>query len=409
MQKKHRDKSSKIIEVIIMKIIKRTLFLHLILLMFTKSLYADSPSNEELFKIIQDLQKNQEILLKELSSSKKELEINNTKLLQTEKALKAQSQNNNSSKQKVLISDKSGFTENEYLIVAPSFNRYESNFTDYASARTSTTTNGTKSNAVESDEYFPGLNIVYGKNNSDGSGYKIKFDGYNTSTKESIKDISEGGTSFLYPSNFAHNQSFNIRKSTNIDSAEQKFKHTLMDLEFLKTKKVNISELAKFDLDYGIKTKYSKEESKSSYVKDSRTLFVDSKDEIFGIGPSLALGSDIEFNSHAYRFKLLASLLAGNHEARYFSIESDSTTNFFDERDKKIRAIPTLGFEFGLTNNLMNGDDAGLYYDLTYSYENIFSGAKRFQYVDDTQPNQYVISESDVFLDSLNLKLGYIF
>ena len=57
----------------------------------------------------------------------------------------------------------------------------------------------------------------------------------------------------------------------------------------------------------------------------------------------------------------------------------------------------------------MNGDDAGLYYDLTYSYENIFSGAKRFQYVDDTQPNKYVISESDVFLDSLNLKLGYIF
>ena len=253
-------------------------------------LKAETPSNEELYKIILDLKKNQEVLLKNLEQTKKELQNTENKLKQTESALNSEVNNSNT---KVLIVDDSKFKDNKYFTVTPSFNRINTELLGFAKLNSQNSQNQGSNREVKTEGYAPGLNLTYGENFDDGTGWKINFKGSDYTKKDKVLDITQGGSSYLFGGNFIPNANdgFNIRPRTNLDTASTEFNARIFELNYLKEKRINILDFMKFSAEYGLTAKYDRMSSDNEYFDGTRTLSVDLDSDVRGIGPTFSLGT----------------------------------------------------------------------------------------------------------------------
>ena len=366
------------------------------------NLHSETPDNEKLYEIILELKKNQNILLKDLDNTKKELQDTENKLKQTEQALKAEFSNDENNK-RVLLVDESEFEDSTYLNITPSFNRINTDFLGFAKKSNTSNTQGI-SNEVKTESYAPGLELVYGNSFDDGSGWKIKLKGTEYRKKDSINDLTQGGTSYLFGSNFIHNAMFNIQPDTNLDNAFTQLKSSIYNLSYIRDKKINILDFLKFDLEYGATAISNKQSSENKYVDGSRTLTLNMENEIRGIGPTFAVGS---VDGDYFNFKLFSSLLFSEIKSSYYSIESDNATQFIDSKDDTMTLIPSIGFNIGMSNK--DNENEGLFYDINYKIEHTIDSVRRHKYIDDTAQNHYVVEESSETVDSIDLLIGYKF
>jgi len=366
-------------------------------------LKAETPSNEELYKIILDLKKNQEVLLKNLEQTKKELQITENKLKQTESALNSEVNNSNT---KVLIVDDSKFKDNKYFTVTPSFNRINTELLGFAKLNSTNSNAFGSSREVKTEGFAPGLNLTYGENFDDGTGWKINFKGSDYTKKDKALDITQGGSSYLYGGNFIPNASdvFNIRPGTNLDTASTEFNARIFELNYLKEKRINILDFMKFSAEYGLTAKYDQMSSDNEYVDDVRTLSVDLESDVRGIGPTFSLGTYDEEN---FRFNIFSTLLFAQHKFDYYAIEDDSTTQFMDYKNEATTLMPSIGFSLGFANK--DKKETGFYYDVNYELEHTFNAYRRHNFIDDTAGNHYTIEKSDVTKDGVSANIGYIF
>ena len=366
------------------------------------NLHSETPDNEKLYEIILELKKNQNILLKDLDNTKKELQDTENKLKQTEQALKAEFSNDENNK-RVLLVDESEFEDSTYLNITPSFNRINTDFLGFAKKSNKNNTQGI-SKEVKTESYAPGLELVYGNSFDDGSGWKIKLKGTEYRKKDSINDLTQGGTSYLFGSNFIHNAMFNIQPDTNLDNAFTQLKSSIYNLSYIRDKKINILDFLKFDLEYGATAISNKQSSENKYVDGSRTLTLNMENEIRGIGPTFAVGS---VDGDYFNFKLFSSLLFSEMKSSYYSIESDNATQFIDSKDDTMTLIPSIGFNIGMSNK--DSENEGLFYDINYKIEHTIDSVRRHKYIDDTAQNHYVVEESSETVDSIDLLIGYKF
>lgn len=366
------------------------------------NLHSETPDNEKLYEIILELKKNQNILLKDLDNTKKELQDTENKLKQTEQALKAEFSNDENNK-RVLLVDESEFEDSTYLNITPSFNRINTDFLGFAKKSNTSNVQGT-SKEVKTEGYAPGLELVYGNSFDDGSGWKIKLKGTEYRKKDSINDLTQGGTSYLFGSNFIHNAMFNIQPDTNLDNAFTQLKSSIYNLSYIRDKKINILDFLKFDLEYGATAISNKQSSENKYVDGSRTLTLNMENEIRGIGPTFAVGS---VDGDYFNFKLFSSLLFSEMKSSYYSIESDNATQFIDSKDDTMTLIPSIGFNIGMSNK--DSENEGLFYDINYKIEHTIDSVRRHKYIDDTSQNHYVVEESSETVDSIDLLIGYKF
>ena len=366
------------------------------------NLHSETPDNKKLYEIILELKKNQDVLLKDLDNTKKELQVTENKLKQTEEALKAEI-SNDTNKKKVLLVDESKFEENTFLNIAPSFNRINTDFLGFAT-RSSTKDAGGINAKQKTDGYAPGLELVYGNSFDDGSGWKIKLKGTELSKKDNIKDITQGGKSILFPTNFVHNARFNIRPSTNIDNASTHLNSSIYQLSYLRDKKINILDFLKFDLEYGATAISNNQSSDNRYVDGNRTLQVNMDNEIRGIGPTFSVGS---VDGDNFNFKLFSTLLFSEIRSSYFSIESDNATSYIDVTDDTMTLIPSIGFNIGMSNK--ESEIGGLFYNINYKLEHTIDSVRRHKFIDDTAHDHYVIEKSSETVDSIDLQMGYKF
>jgi len=366
-------------------------------------LKAETPSNEELYKIILDLKKNQEVLLKNLEQTKKELQITENKLKQTESALNSEVNNSNT---KVLIVDDSKFKDNKYFTVTPSFNRINTELLGFAKLNSQNSESIGSSREVKTEGYAPGLNLTYGENFDDGTGWKINFKGSDYTKKDKALDITQGGSSYLYGGNFIPNASdvFNIRPGTNLDTASTEFNARIFELNYLKEKRINILDFMKFSAEYGLTAKYDRMSSDNEYVDGARTLSVDLDSDVRGIGPTFSLGTYDEEN---FRFNIFSTLLFAQHKFDYYAIESDSAIQFMDYKNEVTTLMPSIGFSLGFANK--DKKETGFYYDVNYELEHTFNAYRRHNFIDDTSDNHYIIEKSDVTKDGVSANIGYIF
>ena len=370
---------------------------------FSLILKAETPSNEELYKIILDLKKNQEVLLKNLEQTKKELQITENKLKQTESALNSEV---NNSKKKVLIVDDSKFKDNKYFNVTPSFNRINTELLGFAKLNSKNDESAGINREVKTEGFAPGLNLTYGENFDDGTGWKINFKGSDYTKKDKALDITQGGSSFLFGGNVIPNANngFAIRPATNLDTASTEFNARIFELNYLKEKRINILDFMKFSAEYGLTAKYDRMTSDNEYFDGVRTLSVDLDSDVRGIGPTFSLGTYDEEN---FRFNIFSTLLFARHKFDYFAIESDSTTQFMDYKNEVTTLMPSIGFSLGFANK--DKKETGFYYDVNYELEHTFNAYRRHNFIDDTADNHYVIEKSDVTKDGVSANIGYIF
>ena len=365
-------------------------------------LKAETPSNEELYKIILDLKKNQEVLLKNLEQTKKELQITENKLKQTESALNSEVNNSNT---KVLIVDDSKFKDNKYFTVTPSFNRINTELLGFAKLNSTNDEASGSSREVKTEGYAPGLNLTYGENFDDGTGWKINFKGSDYTKKDKSLDITQGGSSYLFGGNFIPNYGgFDIRPATNLDTASTEFNARIFELNYLKEKRINILDFMKFSAEYGLTAKYDRMSSDNEYVDGATTLSVDLDSDVRGIGPTFSLGTYDEEN---FRFNIFSTLLFAQHKFDYYAIESDSTTQFMDYKNEATTLMPSIGFSLGFANK--DKKETGFYYDVNYELEHTFNAYRRHNFIDDTADNHYIIEKSDVTKDGVSANIGYIF
>ena len=366
-------------------------------------LKAETPSNEELYKIILDLKKNQEVLLKNLEQTKKELQNTENKLKQTESALNSEVNNSNT---KVLIVDDSKFKDNKYFTVTPSFNRINTELLGFAKLNSINDEASGSSREVKTEGYAPGLNLTYGENFDDGTGWKINFKGSDYTKKDKSLDITQGGSSYLFGGNFIPNANggFNIRPATNLDTASTEFNARIFELNYLKEKRINILDFMKFSAEYGLTAKYDRMSSDNEYVDGATTLSVDLDSDVRGIGPTFSLGTYDEEN---FRFNIFSTLLFAQHKFDYYAIESDSTTQFMDYKNEATTLMPSIGFSLGFANK--DKKETGFYYDVNYELEHTFNAYRRHNFIDDTADNHYIIEKSDVTKDGVSANIGYIF
>jgi len=386
----------------LVKLMKKLIFIIFCSYFFSSLiLKAETPSNEELYKIILDLKKNQEVLLKNLEQTKKELQITENKLKQTESALNSEVNNSNT---KVLIVDDSKFKDNKYFTVTPSFNRINTELLGYAKLNSTNSNAFGSSREVKTEGYAPGLNLTYGENFDDGTGWKINFKGSDYTKKDKALDSNQDW--YLFGGNFIPNASdvFNIRPGTNLDTASTEFNARIFELNYLKEKRINILDFMKFSAEYGLTAKYDQMSSDNEYVDDVRTLSVDLESDVRGIGPTFSLGTYDEEN---FRFKIFSTLLFAQHKFDYYAIEDDSTTQFMDYKNEATTLMPSIGFSLGFANK--DKKETGFYYDVNYELEHTFNAYRRHNFIDDTSDNHYIIEKSDVTKDGVSANIGYIF
>ena len=388
----------------LVKLMKKLIFITFCSYFFSSLiLKAETPSNEELYKIILDLKKNQEVLLKNLEQTKKELQITENKLKQTESALNSEVNNSNT---KVLIVDDSKFKDNKYFTVTPSFNRINTELLGFAKLNSTNSPQTGVSREVKTEGFAPGLNLTYGENFDDGTGWKINFKGSDYTKKDKALDITQGGSSYLFGGNFIPNANdlFNIRPGNNLDTASTEFNARIFELNYLKEKRINILDFMKFSAEYGLTAKYDRMSSDNEYVDGARTLSVDLDSDVRGIGPTFSLGTYDEEN---FRFNIFSTLLFAQHKFDYYAIEDDSTTQFMDYKNEATTLMPSIGFSLGFANK--DKKETGFYYDVNYELEHTFNAYRRHNFIDDTSDNHYIIEKSDVTKDGVSANIGYIF
>ena len=386
----------------LVKLMKKLIFIIFCSYFFSSLiLKAETPSNEELYKIILDLKKNQEVLLKNLEQTKKELQITENKLKQTESALNSEVNNSNT---KVLIVDDSKFKDNKYFTVTPSFNRINTELLGFAKLNSQNTDSRGSNREVKTEGYAPGLNLTYRENFDDGTGWKINFKGSDYTKKDKVLDITQGGSSFLYGGNFIPNANFDIEPNINLDSASTEFNARIFELNYLKEKRINILDFMKFSAEYGLTAKYDRMSSDNEYFDGTDTLSVDLDSDVRGIGPTFSLGTYDEEN---FRFNIFSTLLFAQHKFDYYAIESDSAIQFMDYKNEVTTLMPSIGFSLGFANK--DKKETGFYYDVNYELEHTFNAYRRHNFIDDTSDNHYIIEKSDVTKDGVSANIGYIF
>ncbi len=360
-------------------------------------LAAEAPSNEDLYKMILELQGEQARLKEEAKAAKAEAAAAKQELASTKKELLS----SKASPQKVAVGSALRIPDKKrgaYAGVAVVHKRPEHDRLTYA--QVTHDFDGLTSKGVDVDtDYDTGGRLNLGYYFDEGLEGFFQYTSLDTSAKSSIGD--PGGDLELNPK-LVPEEELNFDQDAELDfaSASYDIDYDVIDAGFAQ----HISIGSQFDLRVGAGLRYSSidDELSALYIDSSESIQVSQINDFTGVGPRLTV--DLNWNIPNSKFSVTTmfgtSLLYGENEFSYFSMDDDGDAVSFDNDERRQLTVTEASIGLKYSDKL---DDLLYTISLAYELETWNDALSTLTYVDGTTDQLFIREDTDLVLHGISL------